>query len=99
MSIPVPVRVYFAKAATWASGLERLGLVRRFPGEGVFGAAEMAERRGLAIDRAAQLQVSIMPFGVSGKWARTSSTRRSSSTLPVPNVLTMTDTGSATPMA
>ena len=66
----------------------------------VFGAAEVAERGRLAIDRPAQLQViRSCPCGVSGKFARTSSTSRSSSIVPVPNVFTITETGSATPMA
>src|SRR3954468_6781374 len=42
---------------------------------------------------------SIMPFGVSEKFFRTSSSSVVSSTLPVPNVSTSTLTGSATPIA
>src|ERR1041385_6246757 len=36
--------------------LERVRLVGGFPAERIFGAAEMAEGRGLAINRAAELQ-------------------------------------------
>ena len=41
----------------------------------------------------------MMPRGVSGKFSRTSSVNRSSGITPVPKVSTMTETGSATPMA
>ena len=41
----------------------------------------------------------MMPLGVSGKLARTSSVISDSGIVPVPNELTMTDTGSATPIA
>ena len=41
----------------------------------------------------------MMPLGVSEKCSRMSATMRLSGSLPVPNVSTCTDTGSATPMA
>ena len=41
----------------------------------------------------------MMPLGVSEKCSRTSATILLSGSLPVPNVSTCTDTGSATPIA
>ena len=41
----------------------------------------------------------MMPLGVSGKISRTASAIFSSGTRPVPKVSTMTETGSATPIA
>ena len=41
----------------------------------------------------------MMPLGVIGKMSRTAFSIFSSATLAVPSVSTMTETGSATPMA
>ena len=66
----------------------------------VFGASEMSERRGLLVNRAPQIkvlddalrrQLEVRPHQL-GDLAE-------SAILPVPYVSTMTDTGSATPMA
>ena len=79
---------------------QRFRLIGRFPGEMSFGAAEMAERRGRAVDRPAQLQM------IDDALRREREVRAdelqvifSSGITPVPKVLTMTETGSATPMA
>jgi len=80
-------------------GFQRFGFVGELPREGVFRAAEMAEGGGLAVDRAAELQV--VDDGARGQveFARTRSVNLSSGIAPVPKVSTDTDTGSATPMA
>ena len=81
-------------------GFEVVDFVELLPGEPIFArASEMTIRRGLAVDRAAQVEVAqdrgrpkvedlfhriFDLFGIDG---------------PVPNVSTMIDTGCATPMA
>ena len=80
--------------------LQSVSFVGCFPSEGIFGAAEVAEGGGLLVDRAAQfkrfdhalgrqLEVRANQFGQL-LFART---------VPVPKVSTMTETGSATPIA
>ncbi len=65
--------------------LESFRLVGGFPSEGVLRSGRNGRTRR-SCDRSGRrsFRVSIMPFGVSWKLARTSSTRRSASTLPVP---------------
>jgi hypothetical protein len=80
--------------------LQGLGLVGGFPGEGVFGAAEVAEGRRLAVDRTPQLQ----RVDNAARRQREILAHQLGEALvgdqaPVPNVSTITETGSATPMA
>ncbi len=80
--------------------LQRGCFVGGFPGEGVLGAAEMPECGGLAINGTAKLQMIDHPFGRQLE-VRADQFHQTLffDGLPVPNVSTMTETGSATPIA
>ena len=78
---------------------QRFHLIRGFPGDALFGAAKMPECRGVAVDRPPQLQV----FDDAPRGEREMRANQRGDfvfgTMPVPKVLAITETGSATPMA
>jgi hypothetical protein len=92
--------IALALGDTPASATQRRSFVDRFPGELGFVAAEMTVGGGLEVDRAqGRLSDWMIPLGRRSKCLPISSTMSSSLTLPVPKVLTIKETGRATPIA
>ena len=82
------------------SGLAQgIGLVGLFPRELDIVASEVTVGSRLAINRAAQVQVTDDRAGRRSKFSSTSLAIFSSAILPVPKVSTLMESGCATPMA